>query len=93
MVFVKIYDAWQVLKRVIPYLIMIPFIIDDVVTYFVILTGKKTRTYYTLVIGHFGKYHNTLCLSPQILHKHCFQFLLGLTMVARENKNKAYAKF
>ena len=28
-------------------------------------------------IGHFGKYHNTLCLSPQILHKHCFCFLLG----------------
>lgn len=43
MVFVKIYDAWQVLKRVIPYLIMIPFIIDDVVTYFVILTGKKNE--------------------------------------------------
>ena len=44
-------------------------------------------------IGHFGKYHNTLCLSPQILHKHCFQFLLGLTMVPRENKNNASAKF
>ena len=44
-------------------------------------------------IGHFGKYHNTLCLSPQILHKHCFQFLSGLTMVPRENKNNAYAKF
>ena len=44
-------------------------------------------------IGHSGKYHNTLCLSPQILHKHCFQFLLGLTMVPRENKNYAYAKF
>ena len=44
-------------------------------------------------IGHFGKYHNTLYLSPQILHKHCFQFLLGLTMVPRENKNNAYAKF
>ena len=43
-------------------------------------------------IGHFGKYHNTLCLSPQILHKHCFQFLLGLTTVPRENNN-AYAKF
>ena len=43
MVFVKIYDAWQVLKRVIPYLIMIPFIIDDVVTYFVILTEKKKK--------------------------------------------------
>ena len=24
--------------------------------------------------GHFRKYHNTLCLSPQILHKHCFCF-------------------
>ena len=22
-------------------------------------------------------YHNALCLSPQNLHKHCFQFLLG----------------
>ena len=44
-------------------------------------------------IGHFEKYHNTLCLSPQILHKHCFQFLLGLTMVPRENKNNAYPKF
>jgi len=42
-VFVKIYDAWQVLKCVIPYLIMISFIIDDVVTYFVILTGKKNK--------------------------------------------------
>ena len=36
---------------------------------------------------------NTLGLSPQILHKHCFQFLLGLTMVPRENQNNAYAKF
>ena len=44
-------------------------------------------------IGHFEKYHNTLCLSPQILHKHCFQFLLGITMVPRENKNNAYEKF
>ena len=30
---------------------------------------------------------------PQNLHKHCYQFLLGLTMVLRENKNNAYAKF
>ena len=44
-------------------------------------------------VGLFGKYHNTFCLSPQSLHKHCFQFLLGLTMVPRENKNNAYAKF
>ena len=28
-------------------------------------------------IGQFGKYHNTLSLSPQSLHKHCFCFLLG----------------
>ena len=47
----------------------------------------------SLSIGHFEKYHNTLCFSPQILHNHCFQFLLGLTMVPRENKNNAYAKF
>ena len=47
----------------------------------------------SLYIGHFGKYHNTFCLSPQILHKHCFPFLLGLTMVPRENKNNPYAKF
>ena len=38
------------------------------------------------------KYHNTLYLFPQILHTHCFQFLLGITMVPRENKNNAYAK-
>ena len=44
-------------------------------------------------IGHFGKCYNTLFLSPQILHKHFFQFLLGLTMVPRENQNNAYAKF
>ena len=31
-------------------------------------------------IGRFQKYHNTLCLSFKILHKHCFYFLLGLTM-------------
>ena len=45
------------------------------------------------LIGHFQKYHNTLCLSSKILHKHCFYFLLGLTIVSRENKNNAYAKF
>lgn len=28
-----------------------------------------------MAIGHFGKYHDTLCLSPKI-----FQFLLGLTI-------------
>ena len=46
-----------------------------------------------LPIGHFGKYHNILRLCPQILHKHCFRFLLGLPMVPREKKNHSYSKF
>ena len=41
--------------------------------------------------GHFQKYHNTLCLPFNILHKHCFQFLLRLAMGPGENKNNAYA--
>ena len=44
-------------------------------------------------VGHFWKYHNTLCLSPQILHKHCFCFLLGPLQVPGETGNNAYAKF
>ena len=34
----------------------------------------------------------SVCLT-KILHKHCLQFYLGLTMVPRENKDDAYAKF
>ena len=37
-------------------------------------------------------YHNTLCLSPQILHEHCLQFLLGVKMAPRETENNACAK-
>ena len=44
-------------------------------------------------IGLFQKYHNTLCCPSKILHKHCFQFLLGLTIAPREIGNNAYAKF
>ena len=29
----------------------------------------------------------------KILHKHCFQFLLGVKMARRETENNAYAKF
>ena len=43
--------------------------------------------------GFFQKYHNTFCCPPEILHKHCFQFLLGLTITPREFENYAYAKF
>ena len=38
-------------------------------------------------------YYNALCLSPQIVHKHCLQFLLGVKMAQRETENNAYAKF
>ena len=48
--------------------------------------------YMDAAIGHFQKYHNTLCLPFKILHKYCFQFLFSLTMISRENKNNAYAK-
>ena len=30
---------------------------------------------------------------PQILHKHCLQFLLGVKMAPRETENNAYTKF
>ena len=30
---------------------------------------------------------------PKILHKHCFQFLLGVKTAPRETENNAYAKF
>ena len=31
--------------------------------------------------------------QPKILHKHCFQFLLGVKMAPRETENNPYAKF
>lgn len=49
--------------------------------------------WHSMWIGHFGKYHNNLCPSPQTPQKHCLQFLLGLAIVPRENKNNAYVKF
>ena len=30
---------------------------------------------------------------PKILHKHCFQFLLGVKMASRKTENNAYANF
>ena len=30
---------------------------------------------------------------PKILHKHCFQFLMGVKMAPRETENNAYAKY
>ena len=37
-------------------------------------------------------FHNVLVCHPKILHKHCFQFLLGVKMAPRETENNAYAK-
>ena len=34
-----------------------------------------------------------LVYPPRILHKNCFQFLLGITVVSREIKNNSYAFF
>ena len=39
------------------------------------------------------KYHNTLCCPSTILHKHCFQFPLGLTIAPRKFENNVFAKF
>ena len=43
-------------------------------------------------MGHFGKYHNTLGLSPQILYKHCFQSLMGLTLVSKRKQKQCLCK-
>ena len=39
--------------------------------------------------------HTTMLIvcHPKILHKHCFQFLLGVKMAPRDTENNAYAKF
>ena len=47
----------------------------------------------SVVIGHSGKYHNALCLSPQILHKHCFLFSLGTIVIPKRNWKQCFAKF
>ena len=37
--------------------------------------------------------HNASFLPPKILHKHCYQFLLGRLLYPGEIKNKGYAKY
>ena len=44
-------------------------------------------------IHYFHIDHNAPCLPPKILHNHCFQFLLGITVVPREIQDNGYAKF
>ena len=47
----------------------------------------------SLSIHHFHVDHNGPCLPPRTLHKYCFQFLLGITVIPREIKGNGYAKF
>ena len=37
--------------------------------------------------------HRPSCLLPKILHNHCFQFLLCITVVPREIGDNGYGKF
>ena len=55
--------------------------------------GMSTHPSARIPIRHFHIVHNALCLPPNILHKHRFQFFLGLTIVPREIENNAYAIF
>ena len=49
--------------------------------------------YYIQNIEHFHQDNNAPYLPPKILHKHCFQFLLGIIFVPREIEDNSYAKF
>ena len=43
-------------------------------------------------IGLFQKYYNILSCPSKILHKHYFQFLLGLTIISYEKYSGTYCK-
>ena len=47
----------------------------------------------SLHIHHFHMDYNDPCLRPKLLRNHCFQFLLSITVVQRENEDNGYAKF
>ena len=72
-----------------PYAILLLIMVNDIK----LVDNSRTLLVKHADIGHFGKYHNTLCLSPQSLHKHCFCFLLGPLYVPRGTGNNAYVKF
>ena len=65
-----------------------------------LLIGGGSRLYTKLLalfsIHYFHIDHNASCFPPpppQILHNHCFQFLLDITVVPREIQDNVYAKF
>ena len=53
--------------------------------------AHHTRTTQLVVVLR-GRFDLFVC-HPKILHKHCFQFLLGPFYLPRENEDNAYAKF
>ena len=44
-------------------------------------------------IHHFHIDYNASSLPPKVLRSHCFQFLLGITVISREIEDDGYAKF
>ena len=54
--------------------------------------GDSNENFVKKVIHHFHIDHNGPCLPPKILRSHCFQFLLGITVIPRETKDNGYAK-
>ena len=47
----------------------------------------------TVNLCHFHLDQNVSYLPLKILHNHCFQFFLGITVVPREMEDNGYAKF
>ena len=55
-------------------------------------SDSMSRVFLTLTIRHLHISHNTFCLPPSHLQKHCLQFLLVGLLYPGEIKNKGYAK-
>ena len=58
-----------------------------------VIAIAKCQRAMILPIHHFHIDHNAPCLAPKILYNHCFQFLLGITVIPREIQDNGYTKF
>ena len=56
------------------------------------LHSKSFVSKYQSKIGHFQKYHNTLCLSSRILHNYCFYVSLGIIVSPRRKQKQCLCK-
>ena len=54
---------------------------------------KVSKEIWDPSIHHFHIDDNAPCLPARLLHNHCCQFLLGITIVPREIEDNGYAKF